>query len=579
MDPKKYFKLDGSAKKLYKAVTVANNKLSPKEILQAFLENGASANATGVDIMAIDPRASTQPVEGSILHAASRRGRVELVQILISMGAQVNAKDSTGFSALHYAAQMGHKECAVTLIRSGADVNALTPDRWTPLHAAAQAGFSEIVRLLLENGADPMRKTGSGQLPSAVTSSSVILGLLPSTTLSSSGGISNTSNAAASSTAVAVPRSAPIAVSASSNLSSSGSLAQSPKSGSPKMAVSPPGSPGMGGRTAKVTALSSSPSKSPADSGNDTSVSSLWVAAAAGNVSAVSESLSHGDVDVNLIHLDGSTPLWIACFRGHLEVVKILCGHGETDIELKHKKLGTTPLFAACASGHSAIAKVLLEKGAQVHAEDKQGDTVLHVAAMNGNLEIVQMMLSNSNFILSVAVNEQNDEGATSLFLAAANGHANVVQALLAAAASADIRNMSGLTPLDVAIKNNHTPVWKLLTAHLKELIAKERTEMEAEQKALTELLERARPLQTDSVTQVDIKCSYNNKIRSTTIPNTASVEEIIKSAKQLFDIPESKEIELKYVDSDKDKLSLTDMDDLRDFFMFCPSKTIELSS
>jgi ankyrin repeat protein len=551
----------------------------PKEILQSFLENGASANATGVDIMAMDPRASTQPVEGSILHAASRRGRVELVQLLISMGAQVNTKDTTGFSALHYAAQMGHKECAVALIRSSADVNALTPDRWTPLHAAAQAGFSEIVRLLLENGADPMRKTGSGQLPSAVTSSSVILGLLPSISLSSSGGIPSSSTTAASSAPVAVPRSAPITLAGASQASSSASsLAQSPKSGSPKLATSPPGSPVLGSRQPK-TALSSSPSKPSSDAGNEAPVSSLWVAAAAGNVSAVAESLSHGDVDLNLLHLDGSTPLWIACFRGHLEVVKLLCSHADTDVELKHKKLGTTPLFAACASGHSAIAKVLLEKGAQVHTEDKQGDTVLHVAAMNGNLEIVQTMLSNSNFILSVAVNEQNDEGATSLFLAAANGHANVVQALLAAAASADIRNMSGLTPLDVAIKNNHTPVWKLLTAHLKELIAKERTEMEAEQKALNELLERARPLQTDSTTQVDIKCSYNNKIRSTMIPNTASVEEIIKSAKQLFDIPESKEIELKYIDSDKDKLSLSDMDDLRDFFMFCPSKTIELSS
>lgn len=580
----------------------------PKEALQALLDHGASANAVGVDVMAVDPRASTQPVEGSILHAAARRGRVDLVQILLSNGANAQSKDQTGFSALHYAAQMGHKDSAVALLRSGADVNALSPEHWTPLHAAAHSGFSEVVRLLLENGADPLRKTASGQLPAAVTSSSAVLGLLPTAASSSAIAVSSPRTALSTSGSLSVSASpastprTPTGASSASHLGSSpisggavnpnyqasqpvsmagksasaamGSGSSSSTSPPSTLAVSPPLSGVVSPRKAGAAPLSGSPNRVDADA----PVSSLWVAAAAGHISAVTESLGHGDVDLNLVHLDGSTPLWIACSRGHPEVVRLLCGHKDIDVEVVHKKLGTTPLFAACASGHTEVAKILLEKGAHVHTEDKQGDTVLHVSAMNGNLEIVQLMLANSNFILSVAVNEQNDEGATSLFLAAANGHDKVVQALLAAAASADIRNMSGLTPLDVAIKNNHPTVWRLLTTHLKEQIARERAELDVEQKALNDLLERARPLQADSVVLVNVKCLYNNKIRSTSIANNASMEEIASGVKSLFDIPTTRNVELKYVDADKDKLSLSDMDDLRDFFMFCPSKTIEIT-
>jgi ankyrin repeat protein len=110
----------------------------------------------------------------------------------------------------------------------------------------------------------------------------------------------------------------------------------------------------------------------------------------------------------------------------------------------------------------------LLEKKAQVTFENKQGSTLLHVASINGHANIVELLLGRPEFMMAVPINEQDNDGATSLFLAAQNGHASVVDLLLKNFASAEIRDASGMSPLDVAIKNEHHGVIKILTEHLK---------------------------------------------------------------------------------------------------------------
>ena len=81
---------------------------------------------------------------------SSTREIVELL-LLIAKGADVNAKDMKGRTPLHEAAASGHKEIVEVLVTKGADVNA-NIGGWTPLHLAVDEGHTEIADLLRKHG-------------------------------------------------------------------------------------------------------------------------------------------------------------------------------------------------------------------------------------------------------------------------------------------------------------------------------------------------------------------------------------------------------------------------------------------
>ena len=51
---------------------------------------------------------------------ASYNGHIEVVILLIEKGADINARDSSGYTALKMASIMGHTEIANLLIEAGA---------------------------------------------------------------------------------------------------------------------------------------------------------------------------------------------------------------------------------------------------------------------------------------------------------------------------------------------------------------------------------------------------------------------------------------------------------------------------
>jgi len=66
-------------------------------------------------------------------------------------GADVNAKNNLGGTPLHEAAASGHKEIVEVLVTKGADVNA-NIGGWTPLHLAVDEGHTETADLLRKHG-------------------------------------------------------------------------------------------------------------------------------------------------------------------------------------------------------------------------------------------------------------------------------------------------------------------------------------------------------------------------------------------------------------------------------------------
>jgi len=164
------------------AAAQARDKLA----INAFFDAGINPNA--------------QNSEGrTVLIAAAARGEIDVVNLLLSRGVDVNVKDNRGYTALSHALEARYpeveeallnrpelnpnvggllgrpvllayvwrdnKKATERLLALGADVKLQDKDGDTALHGAAETGNVEIMRLLLDKGADPNAKNKEGGTP------------------------------------------------------------------------------------------------------------------------------------------------------------------------------------------------------------------------------------------------------------------------------------------------------------------------------------------------------------------------------------------------------------------------------
>ena len=92
------------------------------------------------------------------LHENASIGDLESLEESLNSGHHPDDPDSDwGIrTALHLAAAGGFRSCVALLLSRGANVNAKKYDNATPLHCACEIGNLGIITLLLNHGADPM---------------------------------------------------------------------------------------------------------------------------------------------------------------------------------------------------------------------------------------------------------------------------------------------------------------------------------------------------------------------------------------------------------------------------------------
>ena len=106
------------------------------------------------------------PSTNTPLHTAVENRDLDIVELLLSKGVNVNARGDNGRTPLHLAS--GRKDAFINpptancdvdiikiLIKHGADVNARSIGGKTPLNYALENRCKDAVIFLLENGADP----------------------------------------------------------------------------------------------------------------------------------------------------------------------------------------------------------------------------------------------------------------------------------------------------------------------------------------------------------------------------------------------------------------------------------------
>ena len=86
------------------------------------------------------------------------------------------------------------------------------------------------------------------------------------------------------------------------------------------------------------------------------------------------------------------------------------------------------------------------------------GDTPLHCAAEQGDLDVFKFILKNTS-----EKNPKGHGGETPLHLAVIGGHLNICKLILANIDDIDPKNLEGKTPMDIAKQSNQIYILQLL--------------------------------------------------------------------------------------------------------------------
>jgi ankyrin repeat protein len=172
---------------------------------------------------------------------------------------------------------------------------------------------------------------------------------------------------------------------------------------------------------------------------------------------------------------DGRTALAIAVGKC-VPLVKVLLQAG-ADPNIPGRQ-GVTALMSCCYrfDFQPELLQRLLDAGADVHATDERGTTVMDVAVQSETVEMVEMLVAagadvNAGAVLPLSaasafedtvvlqalltagadVNAKDSQGHTPLFAAIAHGNAAAVEALLGAGADPMAVGAEGKSPLEAA--------------------------------------------------------------------------------------------------------------------------------
>ena len=140
-----------------------------------------------------------------------------------------------------------------------------------------------------------------------------------------------------------------------------------------------------------------------------------------------------------------------AAAQNDAELVRQLVGSGEGNPDMVDEN-SRTGLHYAEMNGNLQILAILIKAKAKLNIEDKLGDTALHLAAEQGQTEIAKLLID-----AGARLDIENHSGMTPLMIAASRGNLELVRALLAKGASVTKTDYTGRDALGWA-QDGHRP-------------------------------------------------------------------------------------------------------------------------
>lgn len=412
-------------------------------------------DAVGSIILARNANTTDSEGNSVLMSAVSLRAPAEILRLILTRGASVNAFNKAGDTALHFAVRGNLEEQGIVLIEADSDVFLMNKAEENPLflaltaqpkpidwffrpkvisardmdgngvvHHAAAKNLPEGIKYLLEKGADLNVTNNYGETPlhSAAKNDAVqaIRYLLAN----------NASRLAADNKGNIPLQSAVLA----SKYLAAKEFVQSAAS------VLELDSQNLKGETALYQAARN----------NDERLIALLV---------------QGGAHTEIQDADGLTPMAVAARRGNVEAIAELA-KARASVETRNAE-GSTPLYLATQAESPKAVRVLLDMGADPHARNSKAGTPF-LAALEKQREVWKEYFSPA------VINRQDSAGNTMLHLLIQKElpMAFIDEALISRA-DPDIRNAEGDSPFMAALKvglrtGNIDVARKLLSGNMK---------------------------------------------------------------------------------------------------------------
>ena len=452
--------------------------------------------------------------EIEMLHSATRNENIELIKLMLSLGLDIDSKnscgstplmvaassdkldayqllmqnkadrflkDSNGWSLLHCAAQGGNTSIINELLRLRLDINLRSSDDITPLMVAAYSDKLDAYQLLMQNKADPYMKDNNGwsllHCAAQGGNTNIIKTLLPfclDINSSSSDGIT------------------PLMVAAYSNKQAAYQLLMKNEanpclkdySGWSLLHFA-----AKGGNTSIIKALLQFCRD--INSSSSDGITPLMIAASHDKPAAY-QLLMQNKAEPSLKDYNGWSLLHFAAKGGNTSIINELLSR---NLEIDSRSNNDiTPLMVAASHDKPAAYQLLIQHGADPVLTDKDGFSLLHKAAEGGNTSIIEKLLSlglnvdlkSSDDITPLMVAANSDKpaayqllmqnkaepslkdynGWSLLHFAAKGGNTSIINELLSLNYEINSKNSNDITPLMVAASHDKPAAYQLLIQH-----------------------------------------------------------------------------------------------------------------
>ena len=376
---------------------------------------------------------------------AVERGHEEVCKLLLSKGAEVDAKNDNGARALILGAFNNHKEICKLLLDTKARANAQDNNGITALILAAKNGYKEVCELLLDKGAIVNIADNDGMralILAAEDGHRELCELL----LERGAEVNAADNDGSTALMIAAQNGHKEICELLIEKGAEVNVADKYEGAALIFAVER-------GHEEVCELLLTRGAK--ANTTNTRGTQALILAAMHG-YGKVCEMLLERGAEIEAANEFGLRALMMAANNGHREVYNLLIEKG-AEVNAADND-GSTVLIFAARNGHKEICELLLKRGAEVNVADRYGKTALMMAAYNGQKEVCELLLSRGAQIDSIDSN-----GSTALFTAASAGHIGICNTLLELGASINIKNKKGLSPLMIAAQKQHFSIFTIL--------------------------------------------------------------------------------------------------------------------